>query len=208
MKIIHDDVHLDWIRRKMESLGVYDYRFCKESNCYVCDKNGDFYSVCKVIKRKDDKPFISYRFLPITGTIEGGYVKIRVNVDGKRKHINAHRMMLNAWLGYRDDLVINHIDGNKTNNKLLNLEYCTVAENNSHALLNKLYNPTSFKKRRFVIPSYDWLTIFVLHKHLEFSFRELSKMNDCSRGAIKKIYTIVDNLMKEAKVNEKRFAAI
>ena len=47
-------------------------------------------------------------------------------------------MMLNAWIGEQPNLVVNHIDGNKLNNELSNLEWCTVKDNNIHAFKNGL----------------------------------------------------------------------
>jgi hypothetical protein len=46
----------------------------------------------------------------------------------------VHRLVAQAFLGCKEDgLVINHIDGCKTNNRISNLEYCTPSENNIHA---------------------------------------------------------------------------
>jgi hypothetical protein len=36
---------------------------------------------------------------------------------------------------------INHIDGDKNNNSLSNLEYCTYKENHAHAIASGLRNP-------------------------------------------------------------------
>ncbi len=49
---------------------------------------------------------------------------------GERRVV--HRLMMAAFVG-PSDLHVNHIDGVKTNNRLGNLEYCTNAENLSHA---------------------------------------------------------------------------
>jgi predicted RNA-binding protein with PUA-like domain len=53
------------------------------------------------------------------------------------KNIKAHRLLAFAWL-YNTDFInkpiINHIDGNKHNNKLTNLEWCSYKENCNHAL--------------------------------------------------------------------------
>ncbi len=197
MNVQHDEAHLDWIKRKMRSVGVDDYRFCKESNFYVCDRNGNFYSVGRITANNKGEQSIHYRFIQIFGTVEDGYFKIRVNDNGKRRHVNAHRMMMNAWVGECDSMVINHVDGNKLNNRLDNLEYCTVAKNNEHAIKNHLYVPGSFKSRRYIIPSYEWMTIYVMHKHLGYSFSELGKSLGVSRTAVIRVYRIVENIIPE-----------
>lgn len=52
--------------------------------------------------------------------------------DSKSKHVLTHRLVLLAFTG-PSDLFVNHKDGNKINNKLENLEYCTKSENGLHA---------------------------------------------------------------------------
>jgi len=45
-----------------------------------------------------------------------------------------HRLVCSAFLdGYQDDLQVNHIDGNKKNNLLSNLEMVTPSENRMHS---------------------------------------------------------------------------
>lgn len=54
-----------------------------------------------------------------------------------RKHHMVHRLVLSAWVGPpADDLrtEVNHIDGNGLNNHYSNLEWCTKAENQRHAV--------------------------------------------------------------------------
>lgn len=47
--------------------------------------------------------------------------------------VNLHRIVAHTFLSDWDaSLVVNHIDGVKTNNNVDNLEMCTVAENNAH----------------------------------------------------------------------------
>ena len=55
--------------------------------------------------------------------------------DGKKKTFRAHRLVLMAFkpMENMDKLEVNHIDGNKKNNKLENLEWCTSSENQKHA---------------------------------------------------------------------------
>jgi hypothetical protein len=63
-----------------------------------------------------------------------GYPNASLRHDGKQKKVTIHILVAMLFLGERPDgLVINHIDGNKLNNCVWNLEYVTAAENNRHA---------------------------------------------------------------------------
>ena len=70
-----------------------------------------------------------------------GYYQITLRVNKKAKHFRVHRLMAEAYLYNEDnlDLFVNHIDGNKLNNNLNNLELCTNQENVKHAYDNNLY---------------------------------------------------------------------
>ena len=50
---------------------------------------------------------------------------------GTKKHHKVHRLVMLAFIGSSDQDV-NHKDGNKTNNHLSNLEYCTRSQNVLH----------------------------------------------------------------------------
>ena len=63
-----------------------------------------------------------------------GYMQTRVMIDGIRYHTGSHRLVWRWHNGnIPDGLVINHIDGNKANNHICNLEVCTPSENSRHA---------------------------------------------------------------------------
>lgn len=62
-----------------------------------------------------------------------GYVHVLLSKDGKRKCYTIHKLVMLAFVGESNGLDVNHIDGNKQNNKLDNLEYCTRKENSKHA---------------------------------------------------------------------------
>lgn len=66
---------------------------------------------------------------------DNGYLSCNVYYEGVQKTKEIHILVAEAFLGERpsSQYVINHIDGNKTNNHLSNLEYITYAENTQHA---------------------------------------------------------------------------
>lgn len=68
------------------------------------------------------------------GTVSGGYLRYDLTVNGKRYSKQAHRLVAEAYLPNEDNsLVVNHIDGNKLNNSVNNLEWITQSENQKHA---------------------------------------------------------------------------
>ena len=75
---------------------------------------------------------------------KNGYVHyyIRDTVTGKRKDYKAHRLVAEAFIPNPNKLpIINHIDGNKANNRIENLEWCTQSYNNIHAFKTGLSTP-------------------------------------------------------------------
>ena len=66
---------------------------------------------------------------------ENGYA--RVSLNGQRCYI--HRLVAQAFYdNSRTDMDVNHIDGNKLNNNIANLEWSTRKENVKHAYINGL----------------------------------------------------------------------
>ena len=62
------------------------------------------------------------------------YMYVSLSVSWKRKSVTVHKLMWLTFLEYKEWLVINHKDGDKTNNNISNLEYVTPSENNFHSI--------------------------------------------------------------------------
>lgn len=63
-----------------------------------------------------------------------GYLFITLWHNGKCKNCRAHRLVAEAFIPNIDNKpIVNHIDGNKKNNNVLNFEWCTNSENDLHA---------------------------------------------------------------------------
>ena len=59
-----------------------------------------------------------------------GYLTVVI----RRKTHMLHRLIAQAFLpNLENKAMVNHLDGNKQNNHVSNLEWCTVQENNQHA---------------------------------------------------------------------------
>ena len=63
-----------------------------------------------------------------------GYFESTLVKDNKPKSIRTHRLVAAAFcLNPHSKKEVNHIDGNKLNNRADNLEWCTSSENQKHA---------------------------------------------------------------------------
>ena len=70
-----------------------------------------------------------------------GYKTVTLQKDGKCHRRRVHRLVAQAFLENPDNLeCVNHKNGNKEDNRLGNLEWCTYSENIIHAYKNKLNN--------------------------------------------------------------------
>ena len=101
----------------------------------IIDNRETFYSVSNYGRVRNDSTGQE-----LTGTIaNNGYkmVHFHSRID---KVCSVHRLVMKAFKPCEnmDDLQINHIDGNKLNNHISNLEWCTALENMRHGFVNRL----------------------------------------------------------------------
>lgn len=103
---------------------------------YRVSSCGQIYSIWKkgLKKLQDDKD---------------GYKKVTLYKNGKSKCIAVHRVVaMNFIENPSNKPYVNHIDGNKANNRIENLEWCTQSENELHA------HNTGLKNTRTKVTSY------------------------------------------------------
>lgn len=62
-----------------------------------------------------------------------GYIEVRLCKNGIVTYTRVHRIVANTFLQGDVTLQVNHIDGNKANNRVDNLEFVTSKENSVHA---------------------------------------------------------------------------
>lgn len=127
--------------------GEIAYRYIYNPYYYIT-KSGTLYST--YIKGAQGKSDISKIRKVAYGEDKDGYYRVVLSLNGEHTRIKIHQIMINQFMGgYKDNLVVNHIDGNKHNNSLLNLELITSLENTRHAweigLNRKEFNPNRIK---------------------------------------------------------------
>lgn len=77
-----------------------------------------------------------------------GYLKLRLNLNGKKINLKPHRAVCIAFNGEKPfpKAEINHKDGNKRNNTADNLEWLTHSENAKHGWIIGLNKMTEERK--------------------------------------------------------------
>lgn len=68
-----------------------------------------------------------------------GYECVDLYKNKKVKKCKVHRLVASAFLD-NPKKEVNHKDGNKLNNSVINLEWCTHSENHKHSYANGLSN--------------------------------------------------------------------
>jgi len=116
----------------------------------------------------------------------------------KYKHIRVHRLVGEHFLENPENKpCINHIDGNKLNNHVSNLEYCTHKENSVHACSTGL---TPKKKR--VLTEEQLKTCSDKYKQ-GIPIKEMAKSLNVSRAAIEKYILNQENIQEARKAHLK-----
>lgn len=115
----------------------------KKYGDYGVDKSGNVFSF----------KFGKERILR-TATNKHGYSYVCLYVDGVKTCKKVHRLVAEAFIpNLNNNRDVNHIDGIKSNNRIENLEWCTHAENVSHAFRVLGYKNQGVEYRKKVVVS-------------------------------------------------------
>lgn len=99
---------------------------------YQVSTYGRVRSLDRMVNKWDGKRLSCGRILSLATNLKG-YQFIYLCKDGKQKMFTIHRLVATAFIpnpnGYPH---VNHIDENKMNNRVENLEWCTARYNNTY----------------------------------------------------------------------------
>ncbi|WP_435607677.1 NUMOD4 domain-containing protein [Pseudomonas knackmussii] len=88
------------------------------------------YSVSSLGRLRSDK---TGKYLSLNSLMASGYVKASLHKDGVREQTSVHRVVAKAFLDNPEGLYeVNHLNGDKTDNRVINLAWCSRSENVDH----------------------------------------------------------------------------
>jgi len=105
---------------------------------YEVSSLGRVRSISRVYTRAGSKHPIYHYGKMKTPTKRNGYYTVHLcKPDGTRVRRSVHKLVLESFTRnvenkLKRNLIVNHIDGDKTNNKLSNLEWVTYSQNTQH----------------------------------------------------------------------------
>jgi hypothetical protein len=120
-------------------------------------------------------------------SLNSNYYRFGLSKNNKLKYIRLHRLVAIAFIPNPENLpCINHIDGNKLNNNIDNLEWCTYRHNQLHAYRTGLRIPIEnkgIKNHQAKLTNED--VIFIRNSDLKI--KELCEIYGLKHQAISKI---------------------
>jgi len=116
-----------------------------------------------------------------------GYNQVWMAKSGKGRHYLVHRLVAKAFLGNPENKKdVNHKNGKKIDNNLINLEWCTRSENVIHAFKNNLIKPLCGSKHKMSKLKED--DIFKIRELAgQYTKTELAEMFGVGRRSINNI---------------------
>ena len=120
------------------------YQVSNKGNIKSLARYDKYYRLGKPIMRHREEKILKFK------TNKYGYYEVCLRKNNKNHHFCVHRLVAsNFLLNLESKPTVNHIDGNKLNNEVYNLEFATVSENTKHAYENGLFTVTRDEKGRW-----------------------------------------------------------
>jgi hypothetical protein len=99
------------------------------------------------LRKNHSKTQIVEEKIKSTRKDQQGYLLLDLYKDNKPKTVRVHRIVAETFiLNSENKETVNHIDGNKENNDVSNLEWSTFEEQNNHLYKNKLKTQSSIER--------------------------------------------------------------
>ena len=159
---------------------------------YKIDDNGNIYSMprkgtirtIKIISQRKNKY---------------GYMQVVLMKNNKMKTFLVHRLVATTFIPNVNNLPqINHIDGDKSNNNVNNLEWCTVSYNTKHA-----YNKNLNGFRDIANKNLQKINSEKSYNFIQITNQYETKIFNSTEDASKYLNTHRDNITRAFRKNQK-----
>lgn len=135
-------------------------------------------------------PYYFYNY----GNDNNGYLYVSLyNKENKRKSLKIHRLIAEHFIENKDNKPeVNHKDGNKQNNVIVNLEWVTKSENTIHAFrlgLRKIIKGEDHVNSKYTAEQI--IKVKKLYKLNIYSLSEIAKL--CDISDFRYVHKIISN---------------
>lgn len=119
-------------------------------NIYEISSNGQVRSLARIVPVQGKGRLVKGRRM--TSRIgRDGYGAVRLSKNGSTYTRYVHRLLAEAFVpNPMEKPIVNHINGNKLDNRIENLEWVTHPENIRYAYLKGLINKSKLRRKRVV----------------------------------------------------------
>lgn len=154
------------------------------------------YQVSNLGKIKSLERIVEYDTPPYKHTVKeklrslsiknNGYLFVSLYKDNKGKNFHIHRLVAEAFIdNIKNKATVNHIDSDKTNNNVSNLEWATQSENNKHAYKVGARKPLAADKCTFTkTTEKQVLEMRKLYATGNYSYKELATLYNLSYDGV------------------------
>lgn len=141
---------------------------------YTIDDNGYIYSDNIGKMRTRNKGNTEYQIINF------------MTIDGKKKTYRVHRLVMMAFRPIKnmEKFEVNHKDGDKKNNNLENLEWCTSSENQIHAIKHGLQKIRRGEESNFSKLKKDNIKEIFSLRNKGYTQKEIAEKFNCSSSNI------------------------
>lgn len=128
-----------------------------------------------------------------------GYLRVGLQVNGKLITMKVHRLVAIAFIPNPENKpMVNHIDFNKENNRVENLEWVTAKENTQHAIKNGVFHfQTSETCINKIIKKGELNGVSLLTDKKVLEIRNKFKPNQYTRKMLANEYNVSESCIKD-----------
>ena len=162
---------------------------------YKISNKGRVLSLSRYKQNHTKKQYVEEKIISNYINNKNGYVYVYLCKDGKYKNCRIHRLVAETFIPNPNGFPqVNHIDGDKTNNNVENLEWCTAS-----------YNIVDYYKRSGAYDKdVDILNLYNKHKNCAKVAKIMNMTPQGINGVLKRMGCHIYSLSEQRKMNDKR----